>query len=77
MSTSLRTWFDGPAPSAPRTGDESEFSKTPPSSDDPPVAAFGVVRMDIEEVDYVDLANNQRQLYLHRDQAWSEEALNP
>ena len=77
MSTSLRAWFNGPSPGAPRTKDEKEFEKTPPDTSDPPVSSFAVVQMDVREVDYVDLLNNKRQLYTKNGLDWKEEALNP
>lgn len=77
MSTSLRAWFAGPPPSAPRTDNEEDFDKEPPQKSDPPAPAFGLVRMDVEEVDYVNLERNVRQLYVRNGKGWTEQALNP
>lgn len=77
MSTSLRKWFNGPPPGAPRTKDEGEFEKDPPEKTDPPLDTFAIVQMDVREVDYVDLVHNRRQLYTKNGLEWNEEALNP
>ena len=77
MSTSLRAWFNGPPPGQPRTKDESEFEKTPPEKEEPPVSSFAVVQMDVREVDYVDLLNNTRSAFTKNGLDWKEEALNP
>ena len=82
MSKGLRAWFNGPEPGAPRTSNEEEFEKPPPEGSDPAVPSFGLVVMDIEEVDYVDLLNNQRQVYhgaadVGGVRQWKEQALNP
>jgi hypothetical protein len=76
MSTSLRAWFNGPSPGAPRS-DEKAFEKEPPATSDPPVPSFAVVQMDVREVDYVDLANNRRQSFTKTGLDWKEQSLNP
>ena len=77
MSKSLRAWFNGPPPGEPRTENEEEFSKPPPDTSDPPVPSFALVICDVEEVDYVDLRSNERQLFKKKAGQWSDEALNP
>jgi PPOX class probable FMN-dependent enzyme len=82
MSKSLRAWFAGPTPGAPRTANEEELEKPPHDTSDPAVPSFGLVIMDVEEVDYVDLLNNQRQVYhsiaaSDGQREWKEQALNP
>lgn len=74
MSTWGRAWFLGPPPSAPQTG--SADSSTPEVTDTP-APSFAVVRLDVSEVDHVDLVANTRQLFTLNGTTWKQQALNP
>lgn len=84
VSPSARAWFTWPAPNEPRSSDEADFKKSPPSSEEPPYPNFCLLVFDIDSVELLKLTDSVKLVYTRTTdgpdgkQSWTDASpLNP